>query len=64
MGALGDGKMVFLTDIVNTTIQVSIKGREHEAALYQVLAGGDEKQRGWDNLRQEIFVGTEKFVKN
>lgn len=64
MGALDDGKMVFQTDIVNTMIQVSIKGRKHEAALYLVLSGGDEKQRGWEYSRQEIFVGTEKFVKN
>ena len=64
MGALDDGKMVFQTDTVNTMIQVLIKGREHEAALYQVLSGGDEKQHGWENLRQEIIVGTEKFVKN
>ena len=63
MGALNDGKMVFQTDIVNTMIQVSIKGREHEAALYQVLSGGDEKQHGWENLRQELFVGIEKLVK-
>lgn len=39
MGALDDGKMVFQTDIVKTMIQVPIKGREHEAALYLVLSG-------------------------
>jgi hypothetical protein len=64
MVAFDHGKMLFQTDIVNTMIQVSIKGREHEAAFYQVLCGGDEKQNGWKNLWQEIFVGTKKFVKN
>ena len=63
MGALDDGKMEFQTDIVNTMIQVSIKGREHEAAFYLVLSGDDEKQHGWENLRQGIFVGIEKPVK-
>ena len=63
MGALDDGKMVFQTDIVNTMIQVSIKGREHKAAFYQVLSGNDEKQHGWENLRQGIFIGIENPVK-
>ena len=64
MGALDHGEIVFQTDIVNIKVQVSIKGREHEAAFYQVLPGGDEKQHGWKNLRQEIFVGIEKPEKN
>ena len=63
MGALDHGEMVFQTDIVNTMIQVSIKGRKHEAVFYQVLSGGNEKQHGWENLRQEIFVGIEQPVK-
>jgi hypothetical protein len=58
---LDDGKMVFQTDIVNTMIQVSIKRGEHEAALYQVLSCGDEKQRGCEILWQGIFVGIEKL---
>ena len=63
MGALCDVKMVFQTDIVNTMIQVSKKGREHEAALNQVLSCGDEKQRGWESLRQGIFARIEKLVR-
>ena len=63
MSALEDGKMVLQTDIVNTMVQVSIKGRKHEAAFYQVLSGDDEKQHGWEKLRQGIFAGIEKPVK-
>jgi hypothetical protein len=55
--------MVFQTDIVNIMIQVSTKGREHEAAFNQVLSGGDEKQHGWKKLRQGIFLGIQKRVK-